>query len=54
MTENKEKRGPKPERVNIDEQWEDAIKTALEKVRPKDGWPDHKDDPKSDTTEHEK
>ncbi len=39
MTENKEKRGPKPERVKIDEDWEDAVKTALEKKRPEEGWP---------------
>ena len=45
MTENKEKRGPKPETVKIDEDWEDAVKTALEKKRPEDGWP--KDDEKS-------
>ena len=43
------KRGPKPERVKIDEGWEDAVKTALEKKRPKDGWP--KDDDAKDDDE---
>ena len=38
MTENKEKRGPKPDRVKIDENWEDAVKKALEKKRPEEGW----------------
>lgn len=38
------KRGPKPERVKIEADWEDAVKTALEKKRPEDGWPDHKDE----------
>lgn len=33
------KRGPKPDRVKIDEDWEEAVKRALKKKRPKDGWP---------------
>ena len=44
MTKSKAKRGPKPERLKIDEDWEDAVKKALKKKRPKDGWPDHKDE----------
>lgn len=40
MTTTKDhKRGPKPERVKIEGDWEDAIDTALEKERPKEGWP---------------
>lgn len=44
MTKSKEKPGPKPERVKIDEDWEDAIDKALKKKRPKEGWLDHKDE----------
>lgn len=40
--QKKTKRGPKPERVKIDRPWKDAVKDALEKKRPKDGWPDEK------------
>ena len=29
----------KPERVKIDEDWEDAVDKALRKERPKEGWP---------------
>ena len=47
MTNNENTPGPKPGRVKIDEDWEDAVKKALEKKRPEDGWPkddDVKDD----------
>ncbi len=39
VSENKKihKPGPKPGRVKIDEDWEDAVKKALEKKRPEDG-----------------
>jgi hypothetical protein len=33
------KRGPDAERVKVDGDWTAAVKTALEKQRPKDGWP---------------
>ena len=39
MTEQKRKPGPKPDRVKIDENWEDAVTKALKKKRPKSGWP---------------
>lgn len=42
------KPGPKPERVKIDENWEDAVKRALEKERPTEGWPEDDDDAHSD------
>lgn len=32
--------GPKPDRVKIDMDWEDAVEKALEKKRPKEGWPE--------------
>jgi hypothetical protein len=31
--------GPKPERVKVKGNWEDAIGKALKKERPKEGWP---------------
>lgn len=39
MTEEKSKPGPEPERVKTDLDWEDAVKRALEKKRPEEGWP---------------
>lgn len=33
------KRGPKPETVKIEENWEKAVKKSLKKKKPKDGWP---------------
>lgn len=37
--EKKTPPGPEPERVRIDGDWEDAVKRALKKPRPKGGWP---------------
>ena len=37
--EKKHKTGPAPERVKIDQDWEDAVGDALKKERPKEGWP---------------
>ena len=34
------KTGPKPDRVKVEGDWEDAIGKALKKPRPKDGWPE--------------
>ena len=39
MAKNKKQRGPKPDQLKIDGNWEDAVKEALEKKRPKGGWP---------------
>jgi len=33
------KRGPEADRVKIDVTWKDAVKTALKKPRPEQGWP---------------
>lgn len=33
------KTGPKPDKVKIEGNWEDAMGKALKKDRPKDGWP---------------
>ena len=40
MEKNNPKTGPKPERVRIDMDWENAIGKALKKKRPEDGWPE--------------
>ena len=33
------KRGPKPDALTIEGEWETAVRRALEKKRPKKGWP---------------
>lgn len=45
------KRGPKPDILKIEEDWEDAIDKALRKKRPEEGWPDQ-NQPKSDEKSH--
>ncbi len=42
--DNKRKTGPEPERVKIDKPWEDTVKDALKKERPKEGWPTREKD----------
>lgn len=32
--------GPKPDRVKIDMDWEDAVGKAIKKKRPAGGWPE--------------
>lgn len=32
-------RGPEPERLKIQGNWKDAVKTALQKPKPPGGWP---------------
>ena len=44
MSENKQKKGPKPERVKIEGDWGDAVDKALKKPRRKEGWPKPDDD----------
>ncbi len=39
MKKPKQKTGPIPDTVKIEDNWEDAVGKALEKKRPKDGWP---------------
>jgi hypothetical protein len=45
-TKNSEKTGPKPERVKIEGDWENAMSKALKKERPKAGWPKPEKKPK--------
>ena len=33
------KTGPKPDHLKIDGDWEDAMKKAMGKEKPKEGWP---------------
>ena len=53
MCTGKTKRGPKPERVKIEGDWENAIDKALEKKRPEDGWPKDDDDSHSEADSDE-
>jgi hypothetical protein len=40
MAKRKTQPGPRPNHLNIDdENWEDAAKRALQKKKPKGGWP---------------
>jgi hypothetical protein len=43
---DRSKRGPRPDRVKLDEDWEEAVKKALKKKRPEGGWPKHEQDKK--------
>lgn len=36
---NKIPRGPKPEVLKIESEWEDAVKKSLSKKKPTAGWP---------------
>jgi hypothetical protein len=38
----KKKPGPKPNHLQIDGNWENAVKKAVKKEKPKDGWPEGK------------
>ena len=42
----KKKRGPKPDHLKIDGDWEDAVKQALGKEKPEEGWPEEEKDKK--------
>lgn len=55
MPTQPKKRGPKPERVKIEGDWENAVGKALKKKRPKDGWPQSgSHDVKTDEKSHSK
>jgi len=44
MKKKRQKRGPKPNHLQLDnENWEDAVKKAVLKKKPKDGWPKEKE-----------
>ena len=42
MKDEDKKPGPDPDHLEIDDDWESAVKKTLEKKRPADGWPDKK------------
>jgi hypothetical protein len=37
----KNKRGPKPDTLKIEGDWEQAMKKAIRKEKPEEGWPKH-------------
>ena len=48
--------GPEPERLKIEGDWEDAMKRAMEKPKPAEGWPDpdpNEKQPENDDDPHE-
>ena len=46
--DEQQKPGPDEERLNIDEDWEEAAKKMAQKKRPKDGWPKSDDSQQDD------
>jgi hypothetical protein len=47
MAKRRKKRGPKPNHLKIRGDWKEAVKRAVSKKKPKEGWPE-KEKPKSD------
>ena len=39
MSKEKQKPGPKPDRLKIEEPWEKAVRKAVGKKKPGKGWP---------------
>jgi len=42
MTNGRKRRGPKPNHLKIEGDWQEAIKKAVKKKKPPEGWPDKK------------
>jgi len=40
MAKKKKQRGPKPDNLKLEGDWQEAVKTAIKKKKPKNGWPD--------------
>ena len=38
--DKKDKPGPKPDHLRLEGDWEEAVKKALAKEKPKEGWPE--------------
>ena len=51
--EHGKKPGPEPDRLKIDGDWEDAVKKALSKPRPAEGWPKPDDPADTESAEEE-
>lgn len=43
--DSKQNPGPEPERFKIEGDWEDAVKKAMAKPKPDEGWPQYDGDP---------
>ena len=39
MAKEKQKPGPKPDRLKLPGDWKDRLREAVQKKRPKSGWP---------------
>ncbi len=46
---DKQNPGPEPERLKIDGDWEDAVKKAMGRPKPAEGWPEPEDDEDAET-----
>ncbi len=46
--EKRNKTGPKEDRLNLEMDWEESMKKAIKKERPKDGWPKSDKDAEKD------
>ena len=44
MAKHKKKRGPKPDKLKINGDWEKALQKAVKKKKPEDGWPEEKNE----------
>ena len=42
--------GPRPDRVKGEDDWEDAVKKALKKKKPPEGWPKEPDQREKDAS----
>lgn len=42
-TSSTKRPGPRPDRLKVDKDWEEAVADALKKKRPDGGWPEPKD-----------
>jgi hypothetical protein len=40
MGKQKKHRGPKPDHLQLEGNWQDAVKKAIKKEKPADGWPE--------------
>ena len=40
MMKKEQKKGPDPDRLVLDDNWQNAMGKAIKKERPKEGWPE--------------
>jgi hypothetical protein len=48
MKKKRQKRGPKPDKLQIDGDWQEALKKAVKKKKPENGWPEEEKEQKSE------